>query len=144
MAFEITANAIQTVEPNRNVLFTETPIPCTRGYVYHRDGSGIVTLRGITNQCRARYRVAFGGNISLNTATVALTPISVAITIDGEPITSTIMTINTLGADSFFNVYASTIIDVPRGCCVTVSVENITDDTEIDVSNANLTIDRIA
>lgn len=56
---EYTNAAVQTVAVNQNVLFTETPVGCNRGYVTHREGSGLVTLRGITNQCRARYKVAF-------------------------------------------------------------------------------------
>ena len=56
---EYTSAAVQTVAADQNVLFTETPVCCNRGYVTHREGSGLVTLRGITNQCRARYKVTF-------------------------------------------------------------------------------------
>ena len=50
--------ALQTVEAGQNVLFNETPVAPSRCIV-HRDGSGIVTLRGLTNcQCRARFRVS--------------------------------------------------------------------------------------
>ena len=56
----------------------------------HRDGSGLVTLRGLTNQCRARFRVSFGGNIAIPTGgTVG--PISLAIAIDGEAVATTTM-----------------------------------------------------
>jgi hypothetical protein len=45
---ELTAVALQTVASNQNVLFTETAV---RGNcsILHRQGSGLVTLRGITD-----------------------------------------------------------------------------------------------
>lgn len=44
---EFTSATVQTVAPNQNVLFTETPVGCNKGYVTHREGSGLVTLRGM-------------------------------------------------------------------------------------------------
>lgn len=77
----------QLVEPNQNIIL-DTVIPCNKGYVYHRNQSGIVMLRGIVNcptSCFARYQVVFNGNIALpEGATVG--PISIALAIDGEPI----------------------------------------------------------
>ena len=138
---EIIANALQTVPANQNVYFTDTAI-CGNCSMIHRDDSGLVTLRGLTNQCRARFRVSFGGNIGLPTGgTVG--PISLAIAIDGEAVRSTTMTVTPAAVEEFFNVYASVFIDVPRGCCVTVSVQNITTD-DIDVQNANLIVERVA
>jgi hypothetical protein len=108
----------------------------------HRDDSGLVTLRGCTSQCRARYRVSFGGNIAISTGgTVG--PISLAIAIEGEPIAATTMTVTPAAVEEFFNVYASTFVDVPRGCCISASVQNISA-TSIDVENANLIIERVA
>ena len=63
---EFTSAAIQTVAAGQNVPLTETAVnnkPC----IVHRAGAGIVTLRGLTNQCKARFRVAFGGNIAIPT-----------------------------------------------------------------------------
>lgn len=51
---EYLANAVQNVALNAPVLFTAS-IPCTKGYVYHEDETGIFILRGITNNCFARY-----------------------------------------------------------------------------------------
>jgi hypothetical protein len=34
-------------------------------------------------------------------------------------------------------------VDVPRGCCLTISVKNISD-VPVDVQNANLIVDRTA
>lgn len=138
---EIIANALQTVPANQNVYFTDTVI-CGGATITHRDDSGLVTLRGLTDQCRARFRVSFGSNIGLPTGgTVG--PISLAIAINGEPVRATTMTVTPAAVAQFFNVYASLYVDVPRGCCVTISVQNITAD-DVDVQNANLIVDRTA
>ena len=138
---EIIANALQTVPANQNVYFTDT-ITCGNCAITHRDDSGLVTLRGMTGQCRARFRVSFGANIAVPTGgTVG--PISLAIAIDGEAIRSTTMTVTPTVVDAFFNIFSSVFIDVPRGCCVTISVKNITD-VDVDVQNANLIVARVA
>ena len=138
---EIIANALQTVPANQNVYFTDTVV-CGNCAITHRDDSGLVTLRGLTNQCRARFRVTFGGNIALPTGgTVG--PISLAIAIDGEAVRATTMTVTPAAVEEFFNVFSSVFVDVPRGCCVTISVKNITTD-DIEVQNANLIVDRVA
>ena len=138
---EIIANALQTVQANQNVYFTDT-ITCGNCAITHRDDSGLVTLRGMTGQCRARFRVSFGANIAVPTGgTVG--PISLAIAIDGEAVRSTTMTVTPTVVDAFFNIFSSVFIDVPRGCCVTISVKNITD-VDVDVQNANLIVDRVA
>ena len=139
---EIIANAVQTVEANQNVLFTDTVV-CGSYSIIHRDGSGLVTLRGLTNtQCRARFRVSFGANVALPTgATIA--PISLALTIDGEPVASTTMIFTPVAAGDFGNVSSSVFIDVPKSCCSRVSVTNISNDA-IEVQNANLIIERVA
>ena len=86
---EYTNIALQTVAAGQNVVFTETPV-CGGRYITHREGSGIVTLRGITNQCRARYKVSFGGNVAIPAGgTVA--PITLAIALAGEPLGSATM-----------------------------------------------------
>lgn len=138
---EIIANALQTVPANQNVYFTDTVI-CGNCAISHRDDSGLVTLRGMTNQCRARFRVSFGGNIGLP-ADGTVGPISLAIAIDGEAVPSTTMTVTPAAVEEFFNVYSSLYVDVPRGCCVTISVKNIST-VPVDVQNANLIIDRTA
>ena len=138
---EIIANALQTVSANQNVYFTDT-ITCGNCAITHRDDSGLVTLKGMTGQCRARFRVSFGANIAVPTGgTVG--PISLAIAIDGEAVRSTTMTVTPTVVDAFFNIFSSVFIDVPRGCCVTISVKNITD-VDVDVQNANLIVDRVA
>lgn len=86
---EITANALQTVNANQNVLFTDVVVDGNCSIV-HRDGSGLVNLRGLTNQCRARFRVSFGGNIGIPTGGT-VEAISIAIAVDGEPVGTTTM-----------------------------------------------------
>lgn len=138
---EVTANALQTVAANQNVQFTETAV---RGNcsILHREGSGLVTLRGITDQCRARFRVSFGGNVAIPAGgTVA--PISLAIAINGEAIGPTTMISTPAAAEEFNNVYTSVFLNVPAGCCYTISVVNIGED-DIDVQNANLIVERVA
>lgn len=109
----------------------------------HREGSGLVTLRGATStQPRARYRVSFGGNLALPTGGTA-GPVSVALAINGEAITSTTMTVTPAAAEEYFSVFGSTSIDVPRGCCFEVSVRNTTAEP-ILVQNANLIVERTA
>ena len=138
---EITAIALQTVEANQNVLFTDTAV-CGSNSILHRDGSGLVTLRGITNQCRARFKVFFSGNIAIPTGgTVG--PISVAIAINGEAVGSTTMIQTPAAAEQFANVASAVYLDVPAGCCLQITVQN-TSTEAIEVQNANLIIERVA
>lgn len=155
---EYTYNPVQRVEPNQNVILNDN-IPCPKGYVLHRNESGIVILRGIVNNscgCFARYQVTFNGNIAVpSDGTVG--PVAIALTIDGEPIlTSRAIVTPAAVADeppttnNFFNVTSTAIITVPKGCCFTVAVENVSVGLDggvapaILVQNANLTVARIA
>ena len=126
---------------------------CNKGYVYHRNESGIVTLRGIVNNpnaCSARYQVTFNGNIAVPTGgTVG--PIAVAIAISGEPIETSKAIVTPAAVENYFNVTSPAIIDVPKGCCFNISVENVSEGAtpadpgpQINVQNANLLITRIA
>lgn len=140
---EFTSVLLQTVEENQNVLFTETPI-CPTRCITHREGSGIVRVSGnkSSGQQRARYLVSFSGNIKIPTGgTVG--EISVTIAIDGEPLASTEMIVTPTVVEAFFNVSSQAYIDVPCDCCVTVAVEN-TSDQAIEVQNANLIVVRVA
>ena len=138
---ELTANALQTVEANQNVLFTDTVV-CGSCSILHRDGSGLVTLRGITNQCRARFKVTFGGNIALP-AGGTVEAISLAIAVNGEPVASTTMIVTPAAVEEFSNVFSAIYLDVPANCCSQISVRNISTQA-IDVQNANLIVERVA
>lgn len=147
---EYLANQVQSVALNNPVLFTAS-IPCTKGYVYHEDETGIFILRGITTNCFARYQVTYNGNISIPTGG-AVTPIAIAITVNGEP-RQTSEAIFSPQADEFGNVTSTAIITIPKGCCFSVSVRYIdatatdpatTPTPTINVQNSNLVINRIA
>lgn len=161
MMAEFTYNPVQTVQPNQPVVLN-TAIGCPRGYVLHRNESGIVTLRGIVNNscgCFARYQVTFNGNIAIPDGGTAPAPISVSLALDGEPILTSRAIVTPAATatepptqENFFNVTSTAIITVPRGCCFNVSVENTSESATpattpapaILVQNANLTVARIA
>lgn len=138
---EIIANALQTVQPNQNVYFTDTVV-CGGPATMHRNGSGLVSLKGLTNQCRARYRISFGGNIAVPTGET-VGPIELALAIEGEAVQSTTMIVTPAAVEEFFNVFSAIFIDVPRGCCMNISVQNISE-IPVEVQNANLIIERVA
>ena len=149
---EYAYNPIQLVEAGQNIIL-DTIIPCNKGYVYHRNQSGILILRGIVNcanACFARYQVTFNGNIALpEGATVGA--ISLSLAIDGEPIQTSKAIVTPAAVDEYFNVTSTAIITVPKGCCFSVAVENTSAPAtvggaspEINVQNANLTVSRIA
>ena len=133
--------ATQNVAANGNVIFSNTAVKGSN-CIQHRDGSGIVTLRGITNQCRARFFVDFSANIAVPTGGTA-GEISLAIAISGEPVLSSQMISTPAAVEQFNNVSAGIFIDVPKGCCVNISAEN-TSGVAIDVSNANIVVTREA
>lgn len=136
---EFTNTPVQLVAEDANVTFAETPV---RGCkcIDHREGSGVVTLRGNTNCCYARYRVSFGGNIAIPTGGT-VEPISVAISVRGEALGSATAILTPTAVETYGNVYISVLVDVPRGCCLDVGVVN-TSDQAINVQNANLIVDR--
>ena len=143
---EFTYNPVQTVNANQPVIFNNS-IPCNKGYVYHRNESGVVTLRGIVNNCNAcfaRYKVTFNANIAVPTGET-VGPIAIAVSQSGEPILTSRAVVTPTAVDAYFNVTSPAIIDVPRGCCFDISVENISDSGDpINVQNANLVVERIA
>jgi hypothetical protein len=138
---EIIAVAEQTVLANQNVLFTDT-VTCGNCSIEHRNGSGLVTLRGTTNQCRARYKVSFGGNIAIPTGGT-VEAIQIALAIEGEALGSSTMIVTPAAVEEYFNIFGAIFIDVPKNCCLTVSVRNNSTQS-ILVQNANLIIERVA
>ena len=129
-----------TVAAGQNVPLTETSVS-GGSCIVHREGAGIVTLRGQTNQCRARYKVSFGGNIAIPTGG-AVSPISIALSVSGEPLASATAIVTPAAVEDYFNVFTAVFIEVPRGCCVTVAVEN-TSTQAINVANRNLIAERV-
>ena len=151
---EYLANAVQAVALNSPVLFTAS-IPCTKGFVYHEDETGIFTLRGIVNNpssCFARYQVTFNGNIAIPTGG-AVTPIAVSLSVQGEQRPTSRAIFTPAAVDEYGNVTSTAIITVPRGCCFSLAVRyvdatvddpTVTPTPSINVQNANLVITRIA
>ena len=150
---EYLSNPIQLVAPNQPVVLT-TSIGCNRGFIYHRPESGILTLRGIVNNscaCFARYQATFNANIALPEGATVGGAITVAIALDGEPIATSRAIYTPAVVDEYGNVTSTAIIDVPRGCCINLSVENVSESSDgttpapsINVQNANLVVTRIA
>lgn len=143
MAAEYSAIAAQTVAVDENILFNNGSRACRKGFIQHRDDSGIFFLKGSSNGCRAVYRVTFDGNIAIATGGT-VDPISVALTINGESMGNATANVTPAAVGNFFNVSVTTFIDIPCGCCVTVSVKNVSGTTAIDVTNANIIFDRVA
>ncbi len=148
---EYLANAEQDVALNSPVLFTAS-IPCTKGCVYHEDETGIFILRGITNNCFARYQVTYNGNISIPEGGT-VTPVAVAISVNGEPRVTSKAIFTPQAVDEYGNVTSTAIVTVPKGCCFSLSVRYVdatTDDPAvtptpvINVQNSNLVINRVA
>lgn len=148
---EYLSNQVQEVSLNSPVLFTDS-IPCNNGCVYHEDGTGIFILRGVTNNCFARYQVTYNGNIAVPEEG-ELTPIAVAISVLGEERPTSRAIFTPQDVDEFGNVTSTAIITVPKGCCFSIAVRYVdatTDDPEvvptptIEVANSNLVITRIA
>ena len=137
---EFTAVATQTVAQNSNIIWTDTPVPGNCSIV-HREGSGLVTLRALPNgQCRSRFKVTFGANLAAVTAASA---VSLAVAINGEPVSSSTMIVTPAAVGEYFNVNSSVYLDIPTNCCSQISVEN-TSAQSVSVQNANLIVERMA
>ena len=147
---EYLANAVQTVNLNDAVVFTSS-IRCPKGYIYHEDETGNFILRGATPNCFARYQITFNGNITIPEGGT-VTPIAVAITVNGEQRQTSRAIYTPAAAEEYGNVTSTAIVTVPKGCCFNVgvrAVSGVTDSADtpapaIDVINANLVITRIA
>jgi hypothetical protein len=130
-----------SVAAGENLPLTETAVKAP-ACIMHREGSGLVTLRGLTNQCRARFKVIFGGNVAIPTGgTVG--PVSVALAVGGESLTSATAIVTPAAVENYFNVFVAAFIEVPRGCCVTVAVKN-TSAQAVNIANSNLIVERVA
>lgn len=148
---EYTHNAVQLVSLDNPIIFNAS-IPCNRGYIYNEDETGVLILKGCTNNCFARYQVTYNGNIAIPEGG-AVTPIAVAIAVNGEPRLTSRAIITPAAVDDYGNVTSTAIITVPKGCCFSLSVRYVdatTDDPAttptplIEVQNSNLVINRIA
>ena len=143
---EYLANAVQTVALNQPVIFTAS-IPCTKGYIYHEDETGIFILKGITNNCFARYQVTLNGNVAVPEGG-EVTSIALALAVNGEPRVTSQAIYTPAAVDEYGNLTSTAIITVPRGCCFTLSARYVAADETatpvIEVQNMNLVINRVA
>lgn len=145
---EYSAVAVQTVNPGETVVFTESPVPCNRGFVRHRDGTGNFLLAGVACKRRcacmgpanAMYLVDFGANIAVPEGETVGT-ISLAIAVDGATVPASEMEITPAAVDNYFNVSRAINVPIWAGCCETVSIRN-TSAIPISVSNANIIFTR--
>ena len=154
MAEYLTRDQVESVALNTAIPFIDS-IPCNRGYIFHQNGTGIFVLRGIVNNptsCFARYNVEFTGNLSIPTGG-AVTPIATAIVVSGEQRQGSRSIYTPAAVDEYGNVTSRATIDVPRGCCFTVSVEyvsGVVDDPAttptplVNVIDGSLSISRTA
>ena len=150
MAAEYSANAAQVVPVGGSVIFTESPVPCNRGLIYHRDDTGLFRLanrffRQNVTQCwrrNSKYEVAFHANIAVPTGeTVPPEGISLALAIDGDVDPSSTMIFRPAAAEDLGNVGKGIIVTVPCMCtCASVSVRN-TSTVPVTVQNANIIFD---
>ena len=111
MAEFTNANTV-SVAAGQNVPLTETAV-AGKGCVVHREGAGIVTLRGITNQCKARFKVGFGANVAIPTGGT-VEAITAALSINGEPLNSASATVTPAAVENYFNIYVTAFVEVPR------------------------------
>lgn len=149
---EFVKNEVQLVQPNQPVLL-DGSFWGRRNFIFHQNGSGIITLRGIVNNPYAEwalYQATFNGNIAVPTdGTVGA--IAVALARSGEPILTSRAIVTPAAVDEYFNVTSTAFIIVPRGCSFDISVENVSEPADattpapaINVQNANLVVQRIA
>ena len=151
MAEFVTRDGTETVALNAPIPFGNS-IPCKKGYVIHNNNTGIFVLRGITQNCFARYNVEFTGNIAIPEGG-AVTPIATAIVVSGESREGSRSISTPAAVNEYGNVTSRATIDVPRGCCFTVAVEyvngTVNDPTTtptpiINVIDGSLSISRTA
>ena len=145
MAAEYSQIDSQIVAINNNISFMSGDRACRKGFIEHRSGSGVFTIKGASNGCRSLYRVTFDANIAVAPAPDGvLGPISIALTENGEPLGNATATVTPAAIGDFFNVSITTFVSLPCGCCKTVAVRNVSDGTAIEVTNANIIFDRVA
>lgn len=133
-------SATQTVEVDDNIVYT-SGAGCNNN-IMRRTGSGVITLKGCTSQCKAKYLVIFSGNIAVATGgTVG--EISIGLSIDGEDIPTSQAIVTPAAVGDYFNVTVFALVDVTKGCCASIAIKN-TSDTDIDVQSAQLLVRREA
>ena len=133
----------QTVATNQNIIFNNTRVKsrrcgCQSGWLNHIEGSGLFTITNRGNQPMA-VELQFNANITAAAAGAT----ALALKLNGEVIGGTEMDYTVVTADVYQNVSASTIIPVPAGTSLTVSVGNVSAGA-VSVKDANIIIKKLA
>lgn len=139
---ELVTTGTQTIQPNEDVLFQAMSVPGSQSIIW-RQGSGILTLRGLFNrQPRARFKVNFGANVALDTG-ATVEPITLAIAVNGETLTPSRMIVTPVDVEEYWNIFREIYIDVPTGCCTQITVKNL-GAQPIALQDGNLIAERVA
>ena len=146
MAAEYSRIDVQTVSVGENIIINNGCRACRKGFISHRDNSGIFFLKGASNGCKAIYKVSFQANIAIAPAADGgvLEPISIALTLNGETLGNATAIVTPAAIGNFWSVSTETFIDIPCGCCVTVTVKNTSTTSTIEVENSNIIFERVA
>lgn len=147
-------NEIQTVQPGEAAILDDVR-PCTRRprLVIHDNMTPNIILRGIVNNpcsANAQYNVTYSGNIALaEGATVG--EVQLALSVNGYTRPLTIGAATPAAVGDYWHVSGDTTLDVPAGCCTTVTVVNASESTgaataapAIDIRNLNVRVTRTA
>lgn len=139
----VIAKPEQTVAANQNIIFNDTRVKsrrcgCSSGWLNHVKGSGLFTITNRTNLPMA-VEVDFNGNVTAAAAGAT----ALVIELNGEAIGGTEMDYTVVTANTYQNVGASTLIPVPAGSSLTVSIGNISAG-EVLVKDANVIIKKLA
>lgn len=131
---EYSTSVDQIINPGESAIFDLAPVPCNRGFVRHRNGSGNFLLSGWMPNfgygCRcsrnksAIYSVNFGGNIAVPSGET-VGPISLALALDGSTLPDGVMIETPAAVDEYSNVDVTIPVEIFRGCCETISVRNV-------------------
>lgn len=141
----------QNVALNNTIPFDIVSIPCNKGCVIPVT-TGVLNLRSGQNQA-ARYNVKVQANVAIPEGG-AVTPLAVAITLNGVPIPDSVAVVTPAAAEDVWHINTSTTVTVPCGCCLSVSAAYV-DATEDDATvaptpsifvrrYASLTVERVA
>lgn len=139
----VIAKPEQTVAANQNIIFNDTRVKsrrcgCSSGWLNHVKGSGLFTITNRTNLPMA-VEVDFNGNVTAAAAGAT----ALVIELNGEAIGGTEMYYTVVTANTYQNVGASTLIPVPAGSSLTVSIGNISAGAVL-VKDANIIIKKLA
>lgn len=121
----------QNVALGNTIPFDIVSIPCGKRDVIPLT-SGVLTLRGRTSNCFARYDVDVQANVSIPEGGV-VTPIAIGVAINGVVAPESIAIVTPAAVEDVWHINTSIPVTVPNGCCVSVSAV-YTDATEDDVT----------